>query len=335
MVEDDKQKTEAHGTRRGLKNSLHIDSSREFLVFLAFFVIVFFYWYLVNMSDYHEMEYTFDVALKHVPEDVVITEAPTDKVTVTMKDKGEKILTYRARRSFGQLNIDWRDYKSAGSHVVITDQALTELLGQDLSSSTEIINIVPDTIQYYSASAKGKRVPVRLVGSVSADNSHVINSRSLTPDSVTVYAPAVVLDTLRAVRTQSVVLDALSDSVSMSLPFVVPGRGVLVEPSQSTLSVVVTPYVEKTLELPIRTYLFPYELMLKTFPSKAKVTFMVSLDQFHKVSEEQFELVVNYVNLNKEKPGQAHLELVRQPDGIKAVSISPEDVDYLLEQNGN
>lgn len=307
--------------------------SRDLLVFLVFFVTVFFYWYLVNMGEEHETKFTFDVVLRHVPDDALITEPPAEKLTISVRDKGDKLLGYRTRRTFRQLMVDCRNYRPVSGHVVITGSTLDELLASNLSSSAQVLSVSPDTIQFYLAPSTGRRLPVRLTGRVSADNSHVIGSQRLMPDTITVHAPSQVLDTMTCVRTEPVSLVGLADSASVQLAFVMPTRGVMYEPDATQLCVQVTPYVEKSFELPIQGLYFPYKTTLKTFPSKATVTFQISMEQFHKISDDQFELAVIYANLDTVADGKARLELVRQPEGIRAVTISPAEVDYLIEHN--
>jgi len=309
--------------------------SRDVLVFLIFFVFVFFYWYLVNMGEEHEAKFTFDVVLRHMPEGSVITEMPAEKVNIVVRDRGEKILGYRTRRTFRQLSVDCRNYKAVDGHVVITGAALDELLGSTLSSSAHILSVSPDTVQFYLSPSDGRRLPVRLSGRVSADNSHVIGRQRLVPDSVTVHAPAAVLDTLTCVLTETVSFEGLADSLSAQLGFVAPHGGMLFTPPSTTLCVQVTPYVEKSFELPIHDYLFPYQSVLRAFPSKATVTFQVSLERFYDVTEEQFQLVVNYAGLGPDDNGKARLELVRRPDDIRSITITPAEVDYLIEYDND
>jgi YbbR domain-containing protein len=229
--------------------------------------------------------------------------------------------------------VDCRDYKPVNGRVVIAGASLEELLGGMLSSSAHIQSVSPDTIQYYLAPSVGRRLPVRLTGSITSDASHVIGSQSLTPDSITVHAPRNVLDTMKCVYTEPVAFDNLSDSVSAEVALVLPQRGVLFEPESARLSVQVTPYVEKSFELPVEGWLMPRDAVVKTFPSKATVTFQVSLEQFHAITPEQFKLAVSYTELNADDGGKAHLQLIQKPDDIRSISISPAEVDYVIEIN--
>lgn len=321
-------------TGRNIRNSLHIQNSREFLIFLVFLVAVFLYWYLVEMGEEHESEYTFEPVLEHVPADVIITDPLPETLTVTFKDKGEKILSYRVSKTLQRLHFDYREATPVNGHYVLTGQPLQELIAKQFASSAKILSYAPDTLQYFAASAEGRRLPVRLNGIISADKEHVINGMHITPDSVTVHAPRAVLDTMTFVSTARVSLANLSDSVSLMLTLTSPVRGMLNIPSEARLDVAVSPYVEKTLEVLIQPYLCPYGLTVKTFPSRAKVTFLVSLHDFYNVKAEDFELVVNYSNLDADDPGKARLELLRQPSDIRSVTIEPAEVEYLVESTG-
>lgn len=324
-------KPEADKPGRPTRSSLYIQNSRDFLVFLVLLVGVFFYWYMSNMGEVHESEYTFEPVLEHVPDDVIITEPFTEALTVTFKDKGEKILEYRARKTLRRLTIDYRQATPVNGHYMLTGQALRKMLMEQFSGSVEILSYTPDTLQYFAAPAKGRRLPVRVNGIIATDNEHVINGIRFTPDSVTVHAPRAVLDTMRAVFTSRVSLVQLTDSVSQMIVLSLPVRGTLCVPSEVRLDVTVSPYVEKTLELPIKPYMCPFGQTLKMFPSRANVSFLVSLHDFYTIKAEDFELVVNYNNLDKEHSGKAWPELLRQPSGIRAVTINPQEVEYLME----
>ena len=309
--------------------------SRDLLVFLVFFVIVFFYWYLVSMGEEHETKFTFDIVLKHLPSDVIVTEIPAEKLTIVVRDKGEKILGYRTRRTFRQLTVDCRNYKPANGHVIITGSSLEELLGGILSSTARIQSVSPDTIQYFLAPSVGRRLPIHLTGRVTADASHVIGSQTLVPDSVTVHAPHAVLDTMKCIYTEPIALNNLSDSVSADVAFVIPQRGMLIEPRSAQLNIQVTPFVEKSFELPVQGWLMPRDAVVKTFPSKASVTFQVSLEQFYSITPEQFMLAVSYPDLNADDGGKARLQLIQKPEGIRSITISPAEVDYVIEAKTN
>ena len=110
-------------------------------------------------------------------------------------------------------------------------------------------------------------------------------------------------------------------------------RGVKYVPAEVQLHVAVSPYVSKSVDVPISGYLFPYGVSLKTFPSKAKVTFRISLEDYSMVTEKDFELQIHYTQIQDNPSGKVIPRLVTQSDKVYNVKVEPAEVDYLLEVN--
>ena len=202
-----------------------------------------------------------------------------------------------------------------------------------LASSTEIISTSLDTLQYYVAEARGVKLPLRMQGKIIANRQYVIDRVSINPDTVTVYAAKQITDTMTAVYTPYVKLVELTDSVQQTLVLGGKERGIRYVPSEAQLNVSVSPYVTKSVQVPIVGYMFPYGHQLKTFPSKATVTFRVSLEDFRKVTEEDFRIQVHYAQIRDNASGKVELRLANMPDNITDVTIEPTEADYLVEIN--
>ena len=77
---------------------------------------------------------------------------------------------------------------------------------------------------------------------------------------------------------------------------------------------------------------FPSDRVLRTFPSKVHVTFQVGLSLFKSVTADDFEVVVDYNDLNEENGEKCQLKLVRVPLNVHHVRLSPQEIDYIIEQ---
>lgn len=328
-----KQPRRLEGTKEFVRNFLRINNSREFLIFLFFLFMSFVFWYLMTMSGEYEMKYSPKLKLKNVPKEMMVIEPLPERLDVVLKDKGDKLVEYRARGKFKELVVDYKQYPNVMGRTVIYGKELEKLVGQYLSSSTQIVSLSLDTLQYYIASAHGKKVPVLVNGHIEADVQYGINHVTVFPDSVTVYAPSAYLDSLSAVYTPYVQYVGLTDSVDQVLALGGGLRGIKYEPSEVMLGVSVSPYVTKTLEIPITGYLFPYGNSLKTFPSKAKVIFRVSLEDYAMITEKDFALQVHYTHIQNNSSGKVELRPTVLSDKVFDVKVEPSEVDYLLEQS--
>lgn len=328
----DKQPQQLQQTKNFLRNFLRINDSREFLVFLFFLFAAFIFWYLTTMNQEYEMTYTVRLNLKNVPNSMMVTEPLPKEIKVVLKDKGDKLVEYKARGRMKVLNVDYRQHANTG-RTAIYGAELAKLLSAGLASSTQIISTSLDTLKYYVADAHGKRLPVRLRGSIDADRQHVIEHVSLSPDSVIVYAARNVIDTMTAVYTPYVRFEALADSVKEVVVLENIEWGMKYEPAEVDLGIAVSPYVFKSVQVPVEGYMFPYGQQLKSFPSKVKVTFRVSLNDFREVTEKDFKILVRHSEIRDNVSGKVSLNLETIPAGVKDVTIEPSEVDYLIEMN--
>lgn len=328
-----KEPRQLQGTKRFIRNFLRINDSKEFLMFLFFLLISFVIWYLTTMDNVYEMKYTLKLELKNLPETMIVTEPLPKEMEVVLKDKGDKLVEYKARGRYKSIQIDYGQYPSTAGRTAIYGSELNKLLSTGLASSTEIISTSIDTLQFYVADARGVKLPLRIQGKMVANRQYVIDRVSINPDSVTVYAAKQITDTMTAVYTPYVRLVELTDSVQQTLILGGKERGVRYIPSEVQLNVSVSPYVTKSVQVPIVGYMFPYGHQLKTFPSKATVTFRVSLEDFRKVTEEDFRIQVHYAQIRDNASGKVELHLVNMPENITDVTIEPTEADYLVEIN--
>ena len=108
-------------------------------------------------------------------------------------------------------------------------------------------------------------------------------------------------------------------------------KGVEYEPSVVQMVAHVGYYAEKTVEVPIIGLNFPGDKELRTFPSKAKVTFRVESGQYQRITAENFVLAITYEELLQNPTDKYRLHLKSLPEGVTNARISPREVDYLIE----
>ena len=278
------------------------------------------------------MTYTVRLNLKNVPNSMMVTEPLPKDIKVVLKDKGDKLVEYKARGRMKVLNVDYRQHNLMGP-TAIYGAELSKLLSAGLASSTQVVSTSLDTLKYYVADARGVKLPLRLHGTIGADRQHVVERVTLSSDSVTVYAARQMTDTMTAVYTPYVRHIELADSVKQILVLGQGEWGVRYSPSEVVLGVAVSPYVLKSVHVPVEGYMFPYGQQLKTFPSKVKVSFRVSLNDFREVSEQDFKILVRHNQIRDNASGKVALSLESKPDDVTDVVIEPAEVDYLIEIN--
>ena len=168
-------------------------------------------------------------------------------------------------------------------------------------------------------------------GEVKAQRQYYIADTIFSPDSVMAFAPREILDTMTAAYTELLEVEEVSDTLRQQLRLM-PVRGARFTPSQCDVTFLVDVFAEKTVEVPVQGINFPDDKLLRTFPSKVNVTFQIGLSQFKNVTAEDFVVVVDYLQIQESKNEKCRPTLLRSPENVNHVRVSPQAIDYIIEQ---
>lgn len=314
-----------------IKDFLLSEKSREFLIFLFFFLIAGGFWLLQTLNNDYEAEFSIPVRIKDVPNNVVLTSEPPSELRVRVKDKGTVLLNYMLGKSFFPVNLSFPDYTGKDNHVKIYAAEFEKKILSQLNVSSRIISVKPDTLDYIYSEGKSKLVPVSFRGKVTAGLQYYVSDTIYNPDSVLVYAPSGMLDTIKTAYTQKLELENISDTTRRRIPLA-PVKGAKFVPASVEMIFPVDIYTEKTVEVPLHGINFPADKVLRAFPSKVQITFQVGLKRFRSIKASDFVINVSYEELLKLGSDKYTVKLKSFPSGISQIRIIPEQVDFLIEQ---
>ena len=304
--------------------------NRQFLIFLFFLALSSAFWLFQALDEEYEQEFAIPIKLVNIPENVVVTTDLPSELRILLKDKGSSLLNYKYGKRFSAIQVDFQSYRNQSGHVRLLASDFSKHVLSQLASTTRVLMLRPDTLEYYYNYGLCKRVPVKVQGVIQTDNLYNMSSMVLTPDSVLVYASVPLFDTITAAYTQPVYVKNLSDTMVINSQLV-KIRGAKFEPSSVNVALFVDQITEKTVQVPISWVNFPATKILRTFPSKVNVTFQVGLSMYRRIGAEQFVIVVNYEELLKNKGKKCKLSLKTVPIGASHVRINPKEVEYLIE----
>lgn len=314
-----------------IKDFLLAKKSREFLIFLFFMFVSFSFWLLQVLNDDYETEYTVSLRMKDVPDNVVLTSELPSNMKITLKDRGTVLVNYSWGQGLLPLTLDFTEYSDKGNQVRIPSMSLAKKISAQLSQSTKLVAIKPDTLEFIYTKGAAKTVPVKLCGTITPERQYYVSDTIFSPDSVRVYAPKAILDTITAAYTKTVDFEGVSDTVRKRVS-IAPVKGARFIPDYSDLTLKVDVYAEKTVDVPVVGVNFPHDKVLRTFPSKVKVTFQIGLSRFMEVGADDFQVVVDYNDLQNEGGDKCRLQLKEMPKGVNHVRVNPKEMDYIIEQ---
>lgn len=306
--------------------------NRQALVFLFFLVLSAIFWLSQALGDVYEQEFEVKVELRSVPRGVVITSDVPSTIRVTLKDRGINLLGYKYNDQLPAIVIDSTRFAKNRNSFYLLAAELAQQIRPALAQGTQIVGIKPDTLAVEYNNGRSKRIPLRLAsGSVTAAAGYVVSSERLSTDSVTIFAPRAVLDTIRAVYVAPEGARTLTTSKNLEVQLPRP-RGVKYQPASVKLSLRVEQLVEKRLTVPVESENCPAGINVYTFPAQVEVVCQVPMSAYRGINASHFRLIVDYNALPQDGSKKCSLVLKSYPRSAKNIRLSQQEVEYVVDK---
>ena len=314
-------------------SSLLRDKGGDMLVFAFFLAVSFGFWFMQKLDDTFEAEITFPVELVNVPKGMILTSSLQKDVVATVQDRGTNLLNFlRNENVEAPIQLDFAQYDNGfpTGKVTIPMVDVQRAVQQQLLSSTQILRLNPSNIEVYYNRGVSKRLPVKFVGKVTTRTQNYLQDITYSTDSITVYAPTSVLDTMQYAYTlrQEITDLARTSSFIASFPQI---STIKYEPEEVEVIAHVDYFTEKTIQVPVVGLNFPAGYSLKTFPAQISIKYIIGSANDKNVLPENFVLATTYEDLISNPSKKLRLQLKSIPNGVTNVRIYPQEVEYLLE----
>lgn len=313
------------------RNSFFKLVNKEFLIFLFFLALSGAFWLMLALNDTYEREIRFPIRIVNIPKNVVLTSDADDTIRVTVRDKGYTLCAYLYGENIKRIDLPFSQYTKKKGYGLVGAQELTKLIYQELFSSSRIVGIKPDKVEYFYNYGMHKRMPVKLFGNIVPEASYYLAKVEFSPNFVDVYGSQDKLDSLKWIFTERLNIRNLKDTIVKTLDLR-KIKGVKCVPSKVKISVFPDILTEESVEVPITALNMPEGKVLRTFPARVKVVFTVGASSFRLVTPDKFRVVVDYNELQNKPSEKCALRIAQVPHGIRNAHTEVSQVDYLVEE---
>jgi hypothetical protein len=310
---------------------------RKVYIFIICFFISSFIWILIKLShDYQEIR-KYHIVYTNFPADKIVVNDPDSVFTLNLKSKGFRIFSNMLFFKPRILTIDvgslLKKKKNSNMDFYILTSELYQVIGGQIGYTNNVIAINPDTVYFRMEKSFSKKVPVRAKINVSFASQYELDgSLKCEPENVIVSGPKAVIDTIRFVETASKNLTNITGNQNFSICFAKKYNDVnlKIEPVQEKIFIPVDKFTEDTLNIPVAIENNTNNYIVRTFPEKVKVTYLVSLGNYKKVKSDMFSLVADISKAVSEKQNKLKVEIAQSPSFVKIQKIDPEKIEYIL-----
>ena len=308
-----------------------IKLNRDFLVFLLFLLVSIIFWFMQSIKDTAEVVITYKLEIEEQPKNVIFTGDIPSEVNVSYMGKGWDALYYKFMKNEPhELVINFKEINTKTGKIVIDSNVLRRAVLKKKPQGLTFRSTSPNKIEAFYSNGQHKRVPIIFNGRIFTTSGRYQCGTILTPDSVDVYAPMHLYESIKSIKTENVTYNDLEDTLETKMALLVP-RGVKAVPDSIEAQICVDIFTDKTLQVPIYSENVPSNKILRTFPLKTRVTFLVSATLYDEITADDFLLVVNYKEVVPNS-NRCRVHIRQQPKNIRNLRINPDYVEFIIEK---
>ena len=314
-----------------IRNFLFSNMNKQFLVFIFFLILSAAFWMFMTLNETYEHEIKIPVQIVNVPKNVVLTSPSVDTVRVMVRDRGWVIMSYMYGEKKRMVRMNYKSYDRGNGGGIVSTSDLRRAVEQQMESSSKVTAVKPEKLEFFYNNGERKRVPVRYTGRVIPEQLYFISHIEYNPDSVDIYASQEKLDSIRVILTEPLNYVGFRDTLQINCRLAHPSD-VKVVPEHIRIGFQTDVLTEESLNVPIKCVNLPEGKVLRTFPAKMKVNFVVGVSELKNLRPEDFQVVADYLEIEQNPSEKCNLYLRSVPHGISRATLAAKQVDYLIEE---
>ncbi|PZD79558.1 hypothetical protein [Mesonia sp. K7] len=302
----------------------------NFKVFFFFLFFAFFIWIIIQFSKTYTREIVVPVNFVNPPKDKLIPKK-SDEIRLRIDRNGFELLWLSLKTVNVQVDIE--HLKSTDNSLILEvdehEYSLLEQIGLDYRN----IQFLTDEIEIPFTQKAVKTIAVVPVTEITfAPGFNSQKQIELTPDSIKVSGPQKMLDTLTFLPTENIELFQVKSNQKGSVEIDKQNlKNIELYQNEVAYSLKIEKFTEGRLEIPIQILNAPKNSEINIFPKELSVIYTVSLENFSKITKDDFKLVCDFKDIVE---NQQFLipKIVKKPEAVSSVRLNLNKVQFVIKK---
>ncbi|MFC5284850.1 YbbR-like domain-containing protein [Pedobacter alpinus] len=304
---------------------------RKLSIFFTCTILAVLAWLFFSLSNKYEYEVKTVVNFKNLPVNKAFNPLQSDTVLLTVQGTGWQLLFTRLRIYPRDVKVDLKTLEKR-NYVTFTDQMRT--INNYYSSEQKIISVNPDTLYFDFTTRRVKKVPVKLVTKLSFVKQFGQSADiEIKPSFITVTGPLEKLATIKVWETDTFKRENISNTITDKISLKSSeAPNITIYPPLTELKIPVEEFTEAELSIPIKVINNQQYYNIKLIPERVKITFMVSLSDYAKVKEDDYEAIVDLDIWKNDAAKMLPVQIVKKRPFTRIRKIEPLQVNFMIKK---
>ena len=305
----------------------------ERFVFIMCVFIATSFWLLIKLSEIYNVNYELKVHYDNPPSELRLTEIADTTLTLNFTARGFAILKMNLFEDMDNLDIDLNNYSieenGKDKYSIYTSELSTNLAQMTGVDENKISFSKP--VLFFKMEKTGEKV-VPLLPDYQlnfAEQFELYSEVKVTPNTVKIYGPQSVLDTIQNLKTNKIVLNNVNSDVVEKVSISNPKPDLItIGPNDVSIFFKVAKFTESHISVKVNVNKLKYSI--QTFPLQVEVYYKIAQKDFKKVRSHQFDIQPVVGDFDIVYAKKLPLKIVQQPDFVRNVRIIPAEVEFLI-----
>ena len=301
-------------------------------MFSVFLLISATIWLFNAMSKNYTSDIEYPMVYEDFPENKVFVGELPGHLDLQINSHGYALLRYKLFKkpvpiSFHISAFNLSRGQDSSSAYILT-RYLKDQISRQLPSELQLLEIKPDTLHFRFADRVTRKLKIKPDFNYSIVKQFTIKDEiRLTPDSVEVTGPDLIIDTLDYILTERLDLGELTknyeDRVRLSQK-----AELTYDVSRVECIIELERFTELQVSVPVEVLNLPDSILLQTFPSSIKLNCKVGLSKYDRIENYPFRAVVDFEKIEERVP-TLNVSIQNLPDYLLGYEYYPKTVEYL------
>lgn len=304
--------------------------TRSIFLYVGFVVISAVFWSFLTFNRDVQLDIEVPVEMS-LPSNVHLLSKVPDTLTVTVRDRGYRFLSYLFDKS-PKLTLRFSDYSDGNSMFKIDQSHLKRAIANVLNKRATIVNVLPEAINVKYTDLPGKKVPIKADIIVEPREDYTqFGVLIQSQDSVLVFSDAKTLNEINEVYTYHVEEKELTDTLRRKIS-IAPINGAVVEPRAIDIVVPIEKLKLQTRSVKIVVRNAPPGVKMLLFPGDVEVTYRSPVSRIK--DDSGITVVVDYNSVDFSSPNNKVKVMIGEvPAAYQDVKFTPDSVEYIIEKH--
>ena len=306
-----------------------ISGSNRSVITICFLMSLLF-WFLIKFSKEYTYYVDYPIELINQPIDKYLKDEPLSNLKVKVNGYGFNFL--KEAFSSRLLKVDVSKLQRTNSNTYFwLSQSERSNIAMELNGFS-ILEIDPDTLFLNFSKKTKKTVQVKVPLNLNfSENYEQYGSFKISPNTIDVFGPSHILDTLSFVYTNVLSQNDIIENINSTLKIQLPN--ILLSSKDSDINFIqeVARFTQISRFIPIRLKNVPKGKELRIKPAEVELSYWVAMQDVDKINASDFEIYCDYneVEMTENAILNVFIDEGKIPSIVQKVKYHPSTVEFI------